>query len=110
MNLDILENKILKAIESSFPFDFDTVKKVYEETNSFDKTINALKVGVITAEAIENIIKRYKNVSLPRPNFPSGGIVNSGGEENEVIITRKTPNFTPKKLGAGLCETCGQKR
>lgn len=60
-DLDILEKEILLAIFRCSAFDFYTIKKVYQELKSYDKTIMALKMQVSTNKPLINIVKNIKN-------------------------------------------------
>ena len=97
MELDILEKRILKVIFETSIFDYATVEKIYSETKSFDDTIKVLKILDATGKAFRLVLNEYKKSKLPKPKFPSGGIINSGGENNEIIINRK-PNFNLEKI------------
>ena len=60
-DLDILEKEILLAIFRCSAFDFHTIKKVYKELKSYDKTIMALKIQVSTNKPLINIVENIKN-------------------------------------------------
>lgn len=62
--LDVLEKEVIKAITKCSEFDILTVKYVYNQTKSFDKTILVLKTSVehnmrvSTVLSFENMIDR----------------------------------------------------
>lgn len=62
-DLDILEKEILLAISRCFPFGFYTIKNVYQELKSFDKTIMALKMRLSTNVPLINIVENIKNLN-----------------------------------------------
>ena len=61
-DLDILEKEILLAIFRCSAFDFYTIKNVYQELKSYDKTIMALKMNASTKVPLINIVENIKNM------------------------------------------------
>lgn len=56
-DLDILEKEILKSIERCSVYSIKEITYVYEQYNSFDKTIKILKHAVSRACSLEQSIR-----------------------------------------------------